>query len=808
MSTVAKLRQILGLRGIGEMRQGDGADLLGANDPRSANVGIIYVAPNDDRQTVLTAILTQDKLGRKQVAVVLPDQNKAFQRPVDFEGLKKMRSGLKTEIVFIAPTGPGPAEFARHRHFNVFPSLEAYGQSFQANGTVPAAARRGLFGRRQKPANGTMPASTNSSEPERTFPPPVMVPVPVPEEMSTPLSDRVAQEGEGQSDLYQNGSNDANGAILAPDLLDAPTVENTSRSPRSEEDWDALPPTAQPPEAVDSSPPDDITTRESGNNGSQGNTVPGIIVFPSPQSRSRTTGKLPAAVAPAMVPAPAAQVKELPTVPLVKRGNTGKRAAVGAGAVAAGAAVGTGAGLASHTASTGGTPPPPPGGTPGGSGGGGGGSPRRRINRSLLAVLLILLTLLLIAGIAFAAPGGNSIISHVIPGSSPGATVTITPVRHDLKDAFLVTAVTGTPDPDQRQVPARKLRYATPPQSNTVSATGQVNTNPIQATGFLTFYNGNGFVYTVRAGTVFTDSSGVEVENVGAVNIPPGNPVSGYGRTTASAVAVVGGTGGNIKAFDFDLVQCCGSGAVYVSNPSAFTGGQNSQHYTAVSQSDIDGAANPLKTSQLQSAQKAFQALIKGNEQLVNPAQCNTDVTSNHKAGDRATSVTVTVTATCTGEVYDQKAATTMATSLLMSVAQKNYGSGYVLLDNKVVTDITSASIIDAKGTVSLNVRAEGVWFYQFSDTAKKNLAKLIAGKSEADAKTLLLHQPGVSDVQITIASGTVLPSDPTNISIVIKTVPGISGSGTPTATPPTPTGTTPASPTATPTSEPGLGGS
>ena len=90
------------------MRQGDGADLLGANDSRSADIGIIYVAPDDNRQTVLTAILTQDKLGRKQVAVVLPDQNKAFQRPVDFEGLKNMRRGLKTEIVFIAPNGPGP----------------------------------------------------------------------------------------------------------------------------------------------------------------------------------------------------------------------------------------------------------------------------------------------------------------------------------------------------------------------------------------------------------------------------------------------------------------------------------------------------------------------------------------------------------------------------------------------------------------------------------------------------------------------------------------------------------------------------
>src|SRR6516162_1066711 len=99
------------------MRQGDGTDLLGPNDPRSATIGVVYVAPSDDRQSVLTAILTQDKLGRKQVVVVLPERNKAFQRPVDFDGLKNMRRGLKSEIIFIATTGPGPAEFARHRRF-------------------------------------------------------------------------------------------------------------------------------------------------------------------------------------------------------------------------------------------------------------------------------------------------------------------------------------------------------------------------------------------------------------------------------------------------------------------------------------------------------------------------------------------------------------------------------------------------------------------------------------------------------------------------------------------------------------------
>ncbi len=273
--------------------------------------------------------------------------------------------------------------------------------------------------------------------------------------------------------------------------------------------------------------------------------------------------------------------------------------------------------------------------------------------RLLIAATLVVIALALIVSIAFATSGGLS-FGRPISGSSLTSSVTITPISKDEKDSFVLTAVTGTPDTSQRQVQARQLSYTTPSQSNTVPATGQVNTKAIQATGVLTFSNGNQFEYTVRAGTVFTDSHGVQIENVGAVFIPAGNPQTGYGHTTASAIAVVGGTSGNIQTLDFNQVQCCGSGAVYVSNLSAFSGGQDSQHYTAVQQSDIDGAAGPLKTSQTQNAQKALQAEIKSNEKLVNPAQCSTNVTSNHHVGDKATSVTVGVTATCTGEVYDQ----------------------------------------------------------------------------------------------------------------------------------------------------------
>src|SRR5215831_15507168 len=129
------------------MRQGDGSDLPGVNGPRKADVGIIYVAPSDDRQSVLAAIWTQEKLGRKQVAVVLPEQNNAFQRPADFEGLKGMRRDLKAQLVFIAPSGPGPAEFARQRRFPVFSSLESFANALHDDSQVETATKKGwLFG--------------------------------------------------------------------------------------------------------------------------------------------------------------------------------------------------------------------------------------------------------------------------------------------------------------------------------------------------------------------------------------------------------------------------------------------------------------------------------------------------------------------------------------------------------------------------------------------------------------------------------------------------------------------------------------
>ncbi|HEY0754284.1 MAG TPA: hypothetical protein VGD98_10005, partial [Ktedonobacteraceae bacterium] len=171
------------------MRQVDGSDLLGQGDPRNADIGIIYVEAEDSRQEILTAINAQELLGRKQIAIVLPEQGKAFRQPVEFDGLKNMRRGLKAQLIFIASPGPGPAEFARQRRFVVYSSTEGFrtallserplnprAQSASVEGKKPGLLGRG---RMNKGRDQNSPAAPDVPPTPRIFPglPPVVMPM-------------------------------------------------------------------------------------------------------------------------------------------------------------------------------------------------------------------------------------------------------------------------------------------------------------------------------------------------------------------------------------------------------------------------------------------------------------------------------------------------------------------------------------------------------------------------------------------------------------------------------------------------------
>ena len=85
-----------------------------------------------------------------------------------------------------------------------------------------------------------------------------------------------------------------------------------------------------------------------------------------------------------------------------------------------------------------------------------------------------------------------------------------------------------------------------------------------------------------------------------------------------------------------------------ITNDQPFTGGKDATTYPVVQQSDIDNAASSLKTSTRQSASTDIQNQLSPGEHLVASPQCSSDVSSDHKAGNQAAQVTVTVQTTCT----------------------------------------------------------------------------------------------------------------------------------------------------------------
>jgi len=659
------------------VRQSDGADLLGANNPRRTKIGLINVAPGDDRQTVLTAIHTQDKLGRKQIAIELPGENKAFQSAVDFDGLKSMQRNLQAQIVFITPSGYGPAEFARQRRFPVYSSLEEYAQVIQDEDFTgedeDQVSKKGRSSGRKRP-----------------LPPPAAI-QPSPVETAQPQ----------------------------------PSAVESTPSP-------SQPPTSSNAEAAQQPLPGDTDVAS----------VDTVELAANPDTGAPSAGGTPPVV-PAHEEAPT-----LAAIPAVE--DNGPRALNGGGPVAAPA-------------------------------------PRRPGLRWLIAAFLVFLVFLLVI---LNIISGNSLLglfAKILPGAATPVTVTITPTSKVLNNTYVISAVTLTPDPAQNQVAARVIASITPTQSKTVKTTGVGHVPGAQARGQLTFYNAFSHPQTIAIGTVLTDANGVQLVNDETALIPAATPPT-EGSVTVSAHAIDAGVNGNISAFDFDNVPCCTSG-VNVQNTAAFSGGQDAYSYAFVEQSDIDGVVNPFQASLTQTAQAALKAQLHPGEQFFSSPLCMPGITSDHQAADRATNVSVTVAVTCTGEVYDHQAAQSVAANLLRQEATRDPGPGYALVGN-LVTDVRQVSLTDTKkGTLSLMVDAEGVWVYQFGAAQKQALAKLLADKSTQNAQTLLLEQKGVTTaaIQFSGSNENTLPSDPTQIIIVVQKVAGLHAPASPAAVPASP---------------------
>jgi len=420
----------------------------------------------------------------------------------------------------------------------------------------------------------------------------------------------------------------------------------------------------------------------------------------------------------------------------------------------------------------------------------------------LLLVLLVLLLLTAIvatfawAGLSPASFQANvtSPLGRMFAAVAPAtpATVTITPASKTEANSFVVHAVTTNPDPANLQVSMRNLTANPPAQTKTVRGTGTAHTPATEAHGSITFYSLNSNALTIGAGTRFP-VNGISVVTDSSVRVN-GAALPEAGFATVNAHVTTAGAVGNLNAGAINQA-CCVANVKAISN--AFSGGQDPVAYTYVQQSDVDGVVNPLVNTLAQQAKTSFNQQLHPNERLAGNPVCtqNTDVPKNQigPQGSGISSVQVTVSASCTGVVYDYQGAQSVTQQRLQAQATKDLGANYKLIGNVVpaVKNVTQQG-----NSVTMLTDADGVWVYQFSDSQKQYLAKLLAGKKLADAKSLLAQQTGVQASDIKLNSGDTFPTDPSQITIDIKSVAGLSSGagngGTPPVSQPAAPGSTP----------------
>jgi serine/threonine protein kinase len=399
------------------------------------------------------------------------------------------------------------------------------------------------------------------------------------------------------------------------------------------------------------------------------------------------------------------------------------------------------------------------------------------------ATILFLILVLLISG-SFAA-----YYTFAYPGK---AQVLITPQSKELSNTFSLTQTTDKSNTSPNTISGARLLTSTATKKVTVAATGTASYAASQATGYVTFVNySSQYAWTFTAGKSFISNSGISI--IIAQSLTLGGANSGDSTQTVPAYAANTGSSGNIPAYDLNT-SCCpdtlgGTNMVAIYNATSFSGGHDAGTNTVVQQSDIDGASQPLLTPTQQSALSSIQAQVQTNERLVSKPQCRTEIVHNANVGDTVQSFDVTVTATCSAEVYNTLTASTTAITLLKAQAQNDLDPSFQLAN--IVASVTNVSVLNAKtGILSLTVLAEGFWDYHFSDNQKQALIKLIEGKSSQDAQMILSGQNGILSATVNISGGFFIwnnvPQNPEQIVLHINDVskPGIMLSPT---TPPTP---------------------
>lgn len=380
---------------------------------------------------------------------------------------------------------------------------------------------------------------------------------------------------------------------------------------------------------------------------------------------------------------------------------------------------------------------------------------KQRSSSSLARVTAGVGIALLLAAIAF-----QVLLAYL----TPTVTITLVPAARHLTITAMITAKPGPPGAGHLQ--GRLLSPLTLTQTKTVPATGKGHQDAQYAMGTITFYNGLFSSQTVSSGTSLTGTDGIQVviDQVAVIPAALATSPPTYGQVTVPAHVVEPGSQGNVSARDIN--QACCLPSVLAQNTIAFQGGQNARDFTYVTRADIDTVVTNLTAALSQSEHAALAVQISRSEALATPT-CTPTVTADHRPGEEATAMNVTVSERCTAIAYNSAALQATATRLLTLKAQQQFGAHYSLIGTVQVSVLHATITNQRQEMASIATSVIGRLLYQFSPIELQQIKQRIAGKAPQQARHFLLNVPGVARATIEgIEANQRLPKDSTRIYI------------------------------------------
>lgn len=389
---------------------------------------------------------------------------------------------------------------------------------------------------------------------------------------------------------------------------------------------------------------------------------------------------------------------------------------------------------------------------------------RKRFLFPFIAVLVPLILIFLLLAPRFL--NLNLIPTNIsLPGASSTTVIRITPKTSLQQNSFILTAApqNETTNLIARTIPDQLISN-TASDNTSITTTGINQVDGTQAHGVLQFSNATNKTITIQSGMVFTSNSGIQVKTTQGAIVPAKQGEPGP-IIQVPAITVVAGQAGNIA---IDNIFGTYSN-LYVSNPSAFTGGSDNTTVHYFAQADFDTAKTNLINKIEKQLNTQLQQKIPAGEVMVGPPTYKVeDVTTDKHVNEAANNIQMNINIQGSVPAYQKSIATTAVTTLLKQQAQKKLGSNYQLQGTLAVSGNPTTNP-GKGGIIYLTFTVAGTWRYNLSGNQIKNLSIPIKGTSSDAAKKYLMSQPGIANASIQLPFGmNHLPSSSNDIKIIL----------------------------------------